>query len=160
MKQSQLANYVNPNPLYNCPHFAAWALAQRCGKWGFHNLRSWFWPPKVWGVALRPVIKGLSEPELFTHDMFGPEGFLHEVPLNHYVTLVPRGSDARFQFNAGYLLHHFVLSDKLGYAELRRLIAHAPTLLAPTQDSILPDPGASPEGRIAGGVGRESAPQE
>lgn len=158
MKTSQLNNYTNPEPLYNCPHFAAQAVAARCQAWGLHNLREGFRPPKVLSVVIRPVAL-LAEPaEPFEPAMFLPEGFLHEVPLNHYVALQPAGTKGSLHFNAGYLMYHFILSEKLGYAELGRLLRHAPTILAsaPGSDTQLQTAGPSPERGVTGDLGGDT----
>lgn len=89
------------------------------------SLRAGLWrKPEVEGLYIYPQDKSLIEPGwTFSPDMFAPGGFLHETPLNHYVKV--RYNKVVTIINAGYLIHHFIISDKLGYAEIARLIKRA-----------------------------------
>lgn len=146
MKETTIKNYTNPRGIYNTPHFAAWALANKLTKLGFHNLRYRFFPPKVIGVALRPIDykQTLVDGEDFTPDMFAPSGLFHEMPLNHYVKLESHGEE--YLINAGYLLNHFIISDTLGYKEYVRLLNAEDTPsteAAKGSDSKLPEESPS-----------------
>lgn len=125
MRESTLVAYTNPRDVFNCCHFAAWALAKRCTKWGLHNLKLKFLPPIVDSVSLLPVDQTFKPQELFEAQMFMPGGVFHETNLNHYLKIRPARSATYVMINAGYLLHHFIISDQLGYRELKRLLDNA-----------------------------------
>ena len=83
-------------------------------------------PPVIEGISLEPSSEDYTpteEDSMFEPTMFRIGGFLHEELLNHYIVLHPFGVDASFSINAGYLMHHFVLDERLGYQELGRLLA-------------------------------------
>lgn len=71
--------------------------------------------------------------EAFTREMFVPGGFLHEVPLNHYIIF----ENPTFLINVGYLWHHFAISDDFGYSEYARMLelAKKEAKIAKTQDT-------------------------
>lgn len=124
MKRSVIENYKHQRPTYNCPHFAAWAVGQRCKLIGWHNLRHGFMPPIVEGISLEPNNPDYvlaEEDKEFSLEMFQPGGFLHEEPLNHYINFRLFNTEKKFSVNAGYLMYHFLLGEAFGYAELARL---------------------------------------
>lgn len=124
MKESNIQYYTNSRGIYNTPHFGAWAVAIRLAHWGIYNLRYGFLPPKILGITLYPNDPNMrvEDPEQFTPEMFGPAGPFHETPLNHYIKVQPAFSKDSFLINAGYLLNHFILDNKLGYKEYKRLL--------------------------------------
>ena len=126
MKLSTLENYKHSRPIYNTTQFAAYGIANRCRGLGWHNLRYGYMPPVIEGISLEPSSEDYTpteEDSMFEPTMFRIGGFLHEELLNHYIVLHPFGVDASFSINAGYLMHHFVLDERLGYQELGRLLA-------------------------------------
>lgn len=126
MTESQLRNFTNPRPTYNTPLFAALYLGARLERWSWQNLRNFTRPPKVLNIQLLPLDKSQKGDEAFELAMFQEGGFLHETPLNHYINLSPASApDEVYMVNAGYLLNHFIISDSLGFAELRRLMTNA-----------------------------------
>lgn len=124
MKLSTVDQYRNPRPVYNCAHFAARGVARRIQRFGWHNLRHWFLPPVINAISLDPIDQDFVPDEKFEISMFAENGFLHEEPLNHYVVFKPIGFTKTISINAGYLMHHFVISEALGYTELARIIKH------------------------------------
>ena len=118
MREAQIANYTNPNQLYNSCHFVAWGLAQRLQRLGWHNLKYRFLPPEVHSIMVHPMDMQIELEEAFTREMFVPGGFLHEVPLNHYIIF----ENPTFLINVGYLWHHFAISDDFGYSEYARML--------------------------------------
>lgn len=126
MLESIIENYVNPRGLYNSVHFAAWGLALKLAKPGLHNLRYWLRPPIVEAISIIPQNKDLMPEETFTTDMFAERGFLHERPLNHFVKLKASKATPSVFLNVGYLWHHFMISEALGWAEVKRLLYEEP----------------------------------
>jgi len=156
MLASIISNYKNVRPIYNCTHFAAWGIVARLKKLGWHNFRYRFLPPQVEGITLEANATSYRPPEgeeFFDLAMFGQGGFLHEEPLNHYIILKVPGRAKTLSINAGYLMHHFIVDESLGYAELARIIKY----YAKKEDST---PGASVATGEDSGVPKEGDSQQ
>lgn len=119
MRQITIANHTNPNPLYNCTHVNAWAIAARVERWTRYNLLYLFKPPRVDSIVLVPN-KHNPEDDRFETDMFMVNGVFADTQLNHYLELTTGGQE--LVVNAGFLLNRFVLGDDIGYRTLRDII--------------------------------------
>lgn len=106
---------------------------------GWHNLRHWFIPPIVEAVTLEaadPSYEPAESGDGFEIAMFLPGGFLHEEPLNHYIVFRIPGFASTISVNAGYMLHHFIVSEAFGQAEVARIMKHYRKKLRMVQDVV------------------------
>jgi len=126
LTEATLTNFTHPRGLFNVPFFFAQGIGQICGKWSWWNFKYRFVPPQFTAVRILPRDLSIPSDTPFSLEMFEPNGFLHETPLNFYVKLTPYSLFLQPKepiiLNAGYLLGHFVMGEGKFYQELNRLL--------------------------------------
>lgn len=121
MRLETIANYTAEPASANTTHLIAYLCARRLGKWSWYNIRHWFKPPRVLSITLLPKdATGASEE--FTEEMFAKNGFLYDIPLNHFVRIEPYPGGESTLINCAFLTRQFMYSESNGYAALKEII--------------------------------------